>query len=172
MNFDELREFYEDLKINGATTYWLNEMIEYILKQHTSEEINNMNLSLEEIKAMTYDLMQDKKIWEIIDKKKEEKVKEYLERKKTKEKVLHLELEYDNPGYARKHYKGYYGKNKYNIVIFDGEYKEITTASKDGEPNAPLKAGIHVVLENVLYITVKKGDISILEEVKNYENNF
>ena len=70
--------------------------------------------------------------------------------------IMKLKLDYENPGFSRTHYVGYYKDKKYNIVIIhNSKYDEICTASKDGEPDSPIKASIKFVLDDKVYITKK-----------------
>lgn len=82
-------------------------------------------------------------------------------------KVLELKFDYENTGNCRTHYNGKYNGRKYNIVILHNNgIDEICTATKDGEPNAPLKEGIKVVLDGKFYKVVKVNGYSVLKEAK------
>lgn len=84
--------------------------------------------------------------------------------------TLELKFDYENTGFSRTHYKGTYKNKEYNIVIIHNKnIDEILTASKDGEPDTPLKEGLKVLLNNKNYIVKKQNGYSVLEEVKSYE---
>lgn len=70
--------------------------------------------------------------------------------------ILKLKFDYYNSGFSRTHYKGEYNGKKYNIVIIHNKnIKEICTATADGEPSAPLKENIRILLNDKNYITKK-----------------
>ena len=82
------------------------------------------------------------------------------------ENFLELKLDYENEAYCRTHYKGKFENKTYNIVILHhNNFDEICTATKDGEPNAPLKKGIQVLLNNKKYIVADRNGYSVLEEI-------
>ena len=79
--------------------------------------------------------------------------------------LLKLKFDYENTGFCRTHYIGEYNEKKYNIVIIHNkDFDEICTVTKDGEPNAPLKENIKVLLNNKKYITQKLNGYTILKE--------
>lgn len=82
---------------------------------------------------------------------------------------MKLELKYkcENTGYARKYYETEYNGKKYSIVIInEKEFDEICTATRDGEPFAPLKDGIEIIIDGKKYKTEKKTDVvTIIKEV-------
>lgn len=82
-------------------------------------------------------------------------------------KILNLQFDYENSGFCRTHYIGEYNGRKYNFVIMhNADIKEICTATKDGEPCAPLKENIKVLLNNKKYITKKTNNYTtILKEL-------
>ena len=68
--------------------------------------------------------------------------------------ILKLKFNYENNGLSRTHYTTEYKEKKYNIVIIHNkDFDEICTATKDGEPSAPLKENIKVIIKNNTYIT-------------------
>lgn len=79
--------------------------------------------------------------------------------------ILKLKFDYENTAFCRTHYKGTYKDKKYNIVILHHkEFNEICTASKDGEPCAPLKENIKILLNNKNYITQKINGYTTIKE--------
>lgn len=86
------------------------------------------------------------------------------------ENILELRFNHEDSGNCRTYYKGnYVGKDKkYNIVILhEDHFDEICTASNDGEPEAPLKKGLKILLNNKLYIVADRSGYSVLEEIKD-----
>lgn len=85
--------------------------------------------------------------------------------------ILKLKFDFENAGFCRTHYKGQYNTKNYNIVIIHNkDFDEICTATKDGEPSAPLKANIKILLNNKIYITKKANEYTtIFEEVKQWK---
>ena len=82
------------------------------------------------------------------------------------EEILELKLDYKNESYCRTHYKGKYKNKNYNIVILhEDNFDEICTASKDGEPDSPLKKGLIVLLDNKKYIVADRNGYSVLKEM-------
>ena len=82
------------------------------------------------------------------------------------ENFLELKLDYENTAYCRTHYKGKFENKNYNIVILHhNNFDEICTATKDGEPNAPLIKGLRVLLNNKKYIVADRNGYSALEEM-------
>ncbi len=81
--------------------------------------------------------------------------------------TLKLKFDYKNSGFSRTHYTTEYKSKKYNIcIIHNKNYNEICTASKDGEPQAPLKEDIQILIDNKKYITKKINEYtSILKEI-------
>ena len=81
--------------------------------------------------------------------------------------ILKLIFDYENTGFYRTHYKGTYKNKNYNIVILHETYfDQICTATKDGEPSAPLKEGIKILLNNKYYITKKINEhTSAIKEI-------
>lgn len=80
--------------------------------------------------------------------------------------ILKLKFDFANTGFSRTHYKGEYKEKKYNIVIIHGKTEEICTATKDGEPSAPLKENIKILLNDKYYITKKINEyITTLKEM-------
>lgn len=83
------------------------------------------------------------------------------------ENVLKLKFDYENTGFGRTHYTGKLNGKKYNIVIIhEKNFDNILTATKDGEPEADLKKGILVELNNKLYITADRNGYTILKEME------
>jgi len=80
--------------------------------------------------------------------------------------TLRLKFDYENSGFSRTHYTAKYIDYKYNIVIIHNKnFDEICTATKDGEPSAPLKENIKILLDDKTYITKKLNDYTtILKE--------
>lgn len=80
--------------------------------------------------------------------------------------VLKLKFDYENNGFSRTHYKAEHNEKKYNfVIIHNKDFDEICTATKDGEPSAPLKENIKIILNNKTYITKKLNDYTtILKE--------
>lgn len=78
-----------------------------------------------------------------------------------------LIFDYENTGFSRTHYKGTYKNNVYYFaIIHEKNFDEICTTTKDGEPNAPLKENVTIIIDNKKYITKKINDYtSILKEV-------
>lgn len=78
--------------------------------------------------------------------------------------ILELKFDYEDSGNCRTYYKGKYQGKDYKIVIIHGNnFDEICTATKDGEPNAPLKERLKVTLDNKLYTVVKENGYSKLK---------
>ena len=81
--------------------------------------------------------------------------------------ILKLKFDYENTGFNRTHYIGELNDKKYNIVIIhEKDFDNILTATKDGEPNADLRVGILVELNNKLYITADRNGYTILKEME------
>ena len=81
--------------------------------------------------------------------------------------ILKLKFDYENTGFNRTHYIGELNEKKYNIVIIhEKDFDNILTATKDGEPNADLKTGILVELNNKVYITADRNGYTILKEME------
>ena len=79
--------------------------------------------------------------------------------------ILELKFDYEDTGNSRTYYKGKYNDKDYKIVIIHNKnFDEICTATNDGEPNAGLKEGIKVLLNNKLYTVIKENGYSKLKE--------
>lgn len=85
--------------------------------------------------------------------------------------VLDLKFDYENAGFCRTHYKtDYKGNARHIVILHNKNFDEICTASKDGEPDSPLKAGIYIKINDKKYITKKLNEYTILKEIGGVEN--
>lgn len=80
--------------------------------------------------------------------------------------LLELKFDYENTSHCRTHYTTKYKGKKYNIVILhQNDFDEICTATKDGEPNVPVKDKFYVTIDKKLYKIVNDNGYSKLKEV-------
>lgn len=62
------------------------------------------------------------------------------------------------------------GNTRHIVILHNENFDEICTASKDGEPDSPLRAGIYIKINDKKYITKKLNGYTILKEIGGVKN--